>query len=242
MIFRTAQKCPLCESPRFEYKICFPSQPKEFRLTGVDEIIYALCGCGLIYHWLPMTDETAAEYYKGQYRETLGTSEVRRKNIEEEIIKATKILKLIDGVPSSVLDIGCSTGILLDKLRRAYKCNVMGIEPSDAFREYGHKLGLNVLGKIDDLNGNQKFDLITAIHVLEHIIEPVAFLEKVREFIAEGGKLIAEVPLLHQGLPHPIVFTEKTFRAMLNKAGFAIDRLVVDNHATALAIKSSKRC
>lgn len=235
MIFRLVEHCPLCGNKHFRRHVKYIPVERTIQKTGIDEIIYVICKCGLIFQLWPMTQKTLAEYYKYQYREILGAPEVTKANIWEETKRADRLIKFLNGNPDNVLDIGSSTGILLNKLRNKYKCNIVGVEPGDKFREYSQNLGLNALRGIEDLNGNQQFDLITIIHTLEHLVEPMTLLEKAHGLMAKSGKLIIEVPLLDYRLPHPIVFTEETFKIMLNKAGFVMDRIIVDKYAIAEA-------
>jgi len=238
MKFRMVERCPLCDRDNSHHSYYGTLELREiFRKFGYDELLYVICECGLIFQWWAMTPETLAEYYKNIYRKMLGKSTANTDNgdIKRGIKRAKTIVKFLDESssdesPNNVLDIGCAAGYLLVKLRDTYKCEVTGIEPDDNYREYSQGLGLNVLSNLESLNGNQKFDLITATHVLEHFIEPMPFLEKVRGLMSEGGKLILEVPLMSPRLSHPIVFTEETFRKMLHKAGFGIDRLIVGKH------------
>lgn len=222
MEFYVVRNCPLCDKTNNIFHVV---------VLG-NGLHYRSCECGLFFHLWAMTPDSLAEYYKHQYRSDKGTPEVAKENIDEETEKADEIVQFLDGnvKPRNILDIGSSTGILLKKLQDVYKCSGMGVEPGNNFREYSQNLGLNVLSKIDDVGGNHKFDLITIIHVLEHCVEPMMFLEKVRELMADNGKLIVEVPLLMYAIEHPILFTEETLKIMLDKAGFAIDRLVVDKH------------
>ena len=60
-------------------------------------------------------------------------------------------------------------------------------------------------------------------------------LKKVRKLITKDGILVVEVPLARQGfahnayrLAHPVAFTEDTLEKMLNKAGFAIEKTIVN--------------
>lgn len=235
MRFRMLDECPLCGKQCYRYQLTLMPDAHTIQVTEIDEIHYVICECGLIFQQWPMTPKTLLGYYKSQYREIIGTSKVTDRNIKEETIRAKNILEFTYDTPSNVLDIGSSTGILLKKLRGVYECQVTGIEPGDKFRAYSQNLGLNVLESIDYLNGNHKYDLITIIHVLEHFIEPMALLEKVRGFMAENGILIIEVPLMDYRLAHPIVFTEETFRKMLHRAGFKIDWIVIDENLIAEA-------
>ena len=231
MMFRMVERCPLCDRDNSHHNYYGTLELREiFHKFGFDELIYAICECGLIFQWWAMTPESLAEYYKNIYREMLGKSELASRDIKRERKRAKKIVQFLDESPNNALDIGCGAGALLVKLRDVYGCKVTGIEPDDNYREYSQGLGLNVLSDLEFLDGNRKFDLITATHVLEHFIEPMPFLEKVRGLMSEEGKLILEVPLMSPRLSHPIVFTEETFREMLHKAGFGIDRLIVGKH------------
>jgi SAM-dependent methyltransferase len=232
--FALVEQCPLCGSERRISQAILIATETQQR-AGIDWLQYTTCECGFIFQTWAMTPETLKEYYKGKYREILGSEEPTEWNITQEVERADRIIRFLNSDPINVLDIGSSTGVLLDKIRDKYRCNVVGVEPGDKFRAYSHKLGLNVLDSIERLNGNQRYDLITMIHVLEHFVEPMEILETVSELMAENGKLIIEVPLLGYSLSHPIVFTEETFRKMLHVAGFKIDRVVIDEHLMAEA-------
>lgn len=227
MQFNVVRKCPLCERTNYTFQVVVLGEGLHYRS----------CDCGLFFQLWAMSPESLAEYYKHQYRADKGTPEPDKKNIQEEMIKADDIAQFLDGniEPHNILDIGSSTGFLLKKLRDVYGCQVTGVEPGDNFREYSHGLGLNVLNDVEQLDGNQKFDLITIIHVLEHWVEPMKLLEKIHGLLADDGKLIVEVPLLMYAIEHPILFTEVTLKMILEKAGFTIERLVVDKHARAEA-------
>lgn len=217
MDFKVATNCPLCDMTWNHYHAIVPGKGLHYRA----------CECGLYHHLWAMTEETLAEYYKNDYRSKKGSPEVTDFNVEEENVRADKIVRFIGAEinPRNALDIGCSTGMLMKRLQDLHRCKVTGVEPGDNFREYCRSLGLNVLSNIDCLNGNPKYDLITMIHVLEHLVEPMPFLEKVRGLMTEGGKLIVEVPVLMYTMDHPLMFTEETLRLMLDKAGFEIRKL-----------------
>ena len=229
MIFRMVEHCPLCGRNNSHHNYYGTLEMRDtIREFGIDELTFVICECGLIFQWWAMTPETLAEYYKHTYRKILGKSETASRDTKIETERAKKIIQFLDDYcPNNVLDIGSATGTVLVKLQNVYGCKVAGIEPDDNYREYSQSLGLNVLSKIEFLGGNQKFDLITATHVLEHFIEPMAFLEKIRDLVSEGGKLILEVPLMSCRLSHPVVFTEETLRMMLNRAGFGIRKTLM---------------
>ena len=75
----------------------------------------------------------------------------------------------------------------------------------------------------------QKFDLITMFHVLEHLENPVLDLAHLGQFLNPGGHFIIEVPNItyadmafsHKWHPgHLFSFTNDTLALLIEKAGF----------------------
>jgi SAM-dependent methyltransferase len=129
----------------------------------------------------------------------------------------------------SHLDIGCSTGILLEKFGREFGFKTTGVEPGEAYRAYGRSRGLEIFASLDKVQPHQdiRFDLISLIHVLEHLAEPVAYLENLREhFLSPDGYLLLEVPNLYAHnsfeVAHLIAYSKHTLCETLRKAGFKI--------------------
>lgn len=94
-----------------------------------------------------------------------------------------------------VLEVGCNTGIGLDIIH-SYKCKVYGIDviPTlDTFlkEKYADKEGIETeIVKEGDLGfSDKKFDYIIANNFIEHIPNPVFYLEKFKERLVPGGVL-----------------------------------------------------
>jgi hypothetical protein len=117
----------------------------------------------------------------------------------------------------------------LKKFKEAYECDVFGVEPGDAYREFSQELGIPAAGSLDELDPELggSFDLITMAHTLEHLPDPVSYLRDLRkQWLTPSGYLLVEVPNLygHQALElsHLTAFSAKTLRAVLRKAGFKV--------------------
>ncbi len=92
----------------------------------------------------------------------------------------------------SILDIGAGTGEFLLYCKDQGHL-VTGTEPSKAAREVAQKNGIDLLESIDHLS-NQKFDVITMWHVLEHVPNLFTCLSQLKSMLKQGGKLIIAVP------------------------------------------------
>lgn len=91
-----------------------------------------------------------------------------------------------------ILDVGCGTGALLDRLSRIGFNNLLGADPfisADGESSEGVPLRKRDLSEMDG-----KFDLLMFNHSLEHVPDPVATLKVAREKLAEGGMCLARVP------------------------------------------------
>jgi SAM-dependent methyltransferase len=90
----------------------------------------------------------------------------------------------------SVLDVGCYTGQLLASLGSEYR--VYGVEPNTAAAGIAATRGVTVLaGSIAGLaRAGQKFDVITACDVIEHVPNPLDFLLELRRHLNPGGRLL----------------------------------------------------
>ena len=98
---------------------------------------------------------------------------------------------------SAVLDAGCGNGGFLNELQAQTRCRCIGIEMSTtAVREARTNSALVIhCGKVGDaLPGDERVDLLTLWHVLEHLPRPVETLRALRATARQGGHLIVAVP------------------------------------------------
>lgn len=90
-----------------------------------------------------------------------------------------------------LLDIGSGTGeFLLKAKKRGYQ--VKGVEPDAASRELAGKKGLEVTEQLDGIQ--EKFDVITMWHALEHIPDLKKTIEHLQQLLLAGGYLVVAVP------------------------------------------------
>jgi 2-polyprenyl-3-methyl-5-hydroxy-6-metoxy-1,4-benzoquinol methylase len=98
--------------------------------------------------------------------------------------------------PGTLLDVGCGDGRFLHRMAQLGWQGV-GIDFDGAAVETGRAqfgLDLNV-GDFQTARFEEgTFDAVTLSHVIEHVPDPVACLEKCRRLLRSGGRLVAATP------------------------------------------------
>lgn len=219
--------CPLCGS---QHKRLL----KEIDSFGYP-LRYYLCGnCGFVFQNAAESQAADPAFYQEAYRKIYqATEEPTAKDLRQQSLRANNQLEFIQprGVcrVQRILDIGASSGTLLATLKKAFNADAFGVEPGNAYRELAQQKGLEMYASVDQLlkTKPEKFDLISMMHVLEHLEDPLAMLNQIRTSLLDPqGFLLLEVPnfFTHNSyeLAHLSCFTEHTLRQLLLKAGFEI--------------------
>jgi SAM-dependent methyltransferase len=93
-----------------------------------------------------------------------------------------------------LLEVGCGYGFLLDEARPYFRRRT-GTEYSQEGAARARETGAEVfVGGIEQLPGDAMFDLAVAIQVIEHIYEPVTFLDDLVQHVKPGGSVVLATP------------------------------------------------
>jgi SAM-dependent methyltransferase len=97
----------------------------------------------------------------------------------------------------SVLEIGCNAGVALDYCRTVWGADVVGLEPS-AYGIMGSRLLETpilhrYMHEAEEIQG-ERFDFIFATEVLEHVPQPLGFLQEIRSYLAPNGVALLTTP------------------------------------------------
>jgi hypothetical protein len=138
------------------------------------------------------------------------------------------------GVPvRRLLDIGAATGAFGARaLGEGWR--VVACEIGDSARKKAAEKGLVTVASLAEVEG--PFGLITMFHVLEHVIEPLETLRRVRELVDSRGLVAIELPQWHSAgrlarqsrwaqLQPPVhinFFTASSLKLALERSGLAV--------------------
>lgn len=165
--------------------------------------IYSCLKCGHVQKHLSQeykneTDKLYANY--SAYRLTGGEEQLQF----VDDVSSSRTQSIMDNTAQyeptnakSWLDVGTGSGVMLQtvsKNKPKYELwghDVSAHNAADVLEIAGVK-GF-FAGGLDKIK-QQKFDIISANHVLEHVMEPTLFIEQITDLLAENGILIIQVP------------------------------------------------
>lgn len=147
--------------------------------------IYRCSNCGL--GQTIGTGAQASDYHRDEtYIQEVGLF----KNIFQKRVRIINSIKK----PGLVLEIGCSTGLMLSLLRDL-GWQVEGIEISKGAIIESKKRNIKVYqNHFEDFKTDKKYDLIILNHTLEHLKNPVLALSKIHKLLKSNGLLFIDVP------------------------------------------------
>ena len=120
------------------------------------------------------------------------------RNLEERFNRGVRDAILRIKQSGAVLDVGCGSGNFL-RCMSAKGFSAFGIEPSGSGSEYARdEHGVDIFhGMIEDYltqHCNRRFDVVTMLNVLEHVIDPLGILLQLSKILASDGVLAIVVP------------------------------------------------
>jgi len=184
--------CPICDSQ--EYEVAYK---REYRVFLENNLLIwpaqqVICrNCGMIFTNPQPTDETLEWFYETNMR--YGETSKYFRELQLEFISRN-----ISEDCETIFDIGASDGTFLNIAKRKGYV-VYGIEPSEetvqeAMDKYGIKLIKGFLNEELLSSFNEKFDIVTALHILEHIQNPIGFLKLAIKITNPCKYVYIEVP------------------------------------------------
>jgi len=231
--------------------LCFAGERRRIVETVWDApeaAVYQCSGCNLVFLYPIMTAEEERTFYEAEFSrymklrgapgETVPGDHFVKNRLEARRRLAN--LRSVLRTDMRVLEIGSSTGFLLDSVRPDVS-SVTGIEPNLLYAEYARSRGIETYADLSDV-ADRRFDLILSYYVFEHLRNPVEYLGRLKSLLVPGGFLAAEVPNVDDALvrfyqvgsfdrfywqkAHYFYYSHQTLAMVLERAGFASIRMI----------------
>jgi 2-polyprenyl-3-methyl-5-hydroxy-6-metoxy-1,4-benzoquinol methylase len=175
--------------------LVFRGSDRLYRQTTKSFDVLQCSNCGLIRLSPRPCAEELTSYYPDSY--WFGTGKGARSRLHNQCrrLLLRDHLAFLKDISGTVLDVGCGGGLLLTMLRER-GVNAIGLDLSlgaaRAALEHGAPV---VCGSLNDAPfAPGSFKVITMYHVLEHVSDPVRYLQAARSLLAGRGRLIIQVP------------------------------------------------
>lgn len=150
--------------------------------------------CGLVFQSPLPTQAQLDAYYGDRYRAEYGEDSVEERyeaDRAEAAARVDRIVTLAGG--GALLEVGTGSGAFVEAVRPHVE-RVVGVEPDVATRSWLSERGNEVVADLADLDDGAQFDVVVLFHVLEHVLDPVAFLHRLAVHLRPQGALVVEVP------------------------------------------------
>ncbi len=169
--------------------------------------------------------------------ERMDAADLRRRGFLAE--RLSRLEEAVAGKRGRLLDVGCATGRLME-LATSRGWEVSGVELSPTLARKAAELlpdAQIVSAGIMEAQGlpPEGFQAIAALDVVEHVLDPLAFAQRLRELLAPGGAVLLHTPNtsglrarlqgerwnMRISAYHYHLGTPEGFRALARRAGFA---------------------
>ena len=217
--YKDVSRCPICGSPALEP---WGKEVREYRLVRC-----ARCEFICVGH-RPTTEAISAYYSSpSQYDGWEAAIEARQKMWERRVHKLSRV-----GVRGSLLDVGTGIGQFLAVVRPLVS-QVTGTEVSSSACQAAKRLyGLDIRhGVLEQIPFDERFDVITLFHVVEHVDDPKETLRTCVRLLREDGMIVMAVPNEIQGFRFVVTrFLRRLAPGLVRRPFFtpAIDLAVPD--------------
>ena len=179
-------KCYLCKSKNNFRRPGSVRDNKKLKILECND-------CGLVYL-------SSTKHIKKLHYENSGLHNGEKPNVNswlelnrvDDVRRYNFLKKRV--VNKKILDFGCGAGGFLELVsKRAKKAN--GIEIEKAMQQSYINRNLNVFSSYKQaLQSSKKWNILTAFHVVEHLLDPIKILSKLSELLTDDGEMIIEVP------------------------------------------------
>lgn len=228
----TTQGCPLCKGDGISSYL-------------QSEKILKCNQCNLVFMSSEQIPDNLDSYYQNNvfYANNAHSLALTNRMSKSAAFYLKTIMGFTKPNPDKLLvDIGSNYGSLLEVANEAGFHSV-GLEKNRYLVEIGKERGLDVHDSdLAKLSVSNPINVITALHVIEHLLDPKSFLQTIFNRLEPGGILLIGTPNIESYLAkkdglswkyiayeHLFYFSPKVLSELLSETGFEIIEIKKDN-------------
>ena len=193
-MYEKLEFCPSCTENKFENKLI----AKDYLVSQESFAIVQCKACELLFTNPKPNDSRLAYYYNSDQYISHNNNKKNIQNLIYQIIRSITVrqkIKLIKKYCNTgkLLDFGSGTGTFLKEAIKHF--NITGIElNSKAIQQTASLIKKHTYEHIGLLSSNDKFDIITMWHVLEHLPNLKNTIGKIKEHLSPKGHIFIALP------------------------------------------------
>ena len=252
--------CPICGGlPASETSVDFSGVTSDVKPWPRVSNFLVCGGCGLLHkrttaEWFQDVDIIYGDYEA--YHQGQGVEQSVRHQEGSELSPRSALLVRFAReqleLPSSgrLLDVGCGNGALLRTFAAEFPSwELVGVDRSESGADAVRAIpGVEqfVAGGPADAPG--RYDLISLVHVLEHVPDPISFLSEIAAKLTPGGVVLVDAPSFATNpfdlavVDHVTHFSLATLRELTRRAGYELQAyspsLIRKEHVALLTLAS----
>lgn len=238
--FDVETACPVCGGgPTSETPVSFSGVTSDVKPWPRVSDLLVCGGCGLLHkkttpEWfrdVAVIYEDYEAYHQGQGAEQ-SVRQVEGRGLSPRSALLVQFMKDELELPSSgrLLDVGCGNGALLRSFAAEFpRWELVGVDRSKSGAATVRAIpGVErfVTGGPADAPG--RYDMITLVHVLEHVPDPIGFLSEVAAKLTPQGAVLIDAPSFATNpfdlavVDHVTHFSLTTLRELTRRAGYEL--------------------
>jgi len=216
---------------KYPCPVCGATPNPTFKVKENNILLYvSVCpNDGLIFLNPRWTIKQYVKYYADEFDRTKRKGIFKKKHsgfkkFNNRTIRIDKCLKDLFISPKSIIDIGAGNGMLLDFFKTTYDIDTYFIEPSIECKKQMESRDHTSV----DFGTDKKFDLLISSHVVEHVDDPIKYLNDVRSLMHDDSIFHICFPDSDNmvtgwfQVPHIYYFNKKIFDLMIKIIGLDI--------------------
>lgn len=182
--FEVVETCRICGAHSFHLAL----EVETWRLMRCDD-------CGIVFTSPRYTSEGLASLYASEYYERAADyfASQSAPPSEDHIRIARQAARYVRASRPTAIDIGTGCGRQVSAFS-AIGFRAKGTEPNDLACTVAQKNGRDVVNVAIEALPSASYDCVVALHVLEHVPEPLRFVEHMARIAVPGGIVMIEVP------------------------------------------------